>query len=820
MPNAQFTEGPLDAEIVFVGEAPGAHEAARGGAFIGPAGDLLTECLASAGMPRPKCRLENVFQFHPPGDDLSQHISFNRSGNGITDQVYEEHKAHLKERLEQTSANIIVPLGNIAMYTLTGLHGVTKYRGSIVESTLLPGRKCMPTIHPSAALRYGQKAKFLEGQRKKGIDPYVYRYWIINDIKRALDNTKYPEIRLLDRILRVEPTFTEAEEYLKRARSNPVVAFDIEATRGVNSEVTHIAIATAPDDAMCIPFTSGSNEYWPPDQEAAIWLLVAEILEDPNVVKVAQNSIFDVSFLHRRKGIVTAPIEDTMVATAILFPDFPAGLDFLVSLYCDGEPYYKEDGKQWMRNPFGSDRIFREYNAKDAAVLLEIFPQQREELIRVANYETYKRQRRLIYPLTHAANRGTKIDLSQLGELKKQCEQDIADLEKQWTAECLPYEVNPQSAPQVMNFFYVTLGHRAYTNKGKVTCDVKALQRMAGQSWQGRDAARILLEYRKVVKLKGTYYDMEFDDDSRLRCAYNPVGTSQGRISSSKNIFGTGGNQQNQPPVMQKLMVADQGNILINQDLGQAENRVVAYVFGEPQMINAFEKGIDIHAQTAAMIYGIPMDRVTDEQRDWGKRANHGLNYDLGYKSFSMYYQIAESDAKFIVERYHSIYPGVREGHAAIRDELSRNRRTLLNCFGRRRIFLGRWGDELFKLAYSYIPQSTVGEKLNSDGVVFLYENQHIFPKCEILNTIHDSIRYQIPLTIGTQQIVANIKALKENLESSITWRGQSFRIPVDTEIGFSFDKTKMLKWKANYINTTPVKNLAEELDCYVREAT
>ena len=98
MPNAQFTEGPLDAEIVFVGEAPGAHEAARGGAFIGPAGDLLTECLASAGMPRPKCRLENVFQFHPPGDDLSQHISFNRSGNGITDQVYEEHKAHLKER--------------------------------------------------------------------------------------------------------------------------------------------------------------------------------------------------------------------------------------------------------------------------------------------------------------------------------------------------------------------------------------------------------------------------------------------------------------------------------------------------------------------------------------------------------------------------------------------------------------------------------------------------------------------------------------------------------------------------------------------------
>jgi DNA polymerase I-like protein with 3'-5' exonuclease and polymerase domains len=106
-----------------------------------------------------------------------------------------------------------------------------------------------------------------------------------------------------------------------------------------------------------------------------------------------------------------------------------------------------------------------------------------------------------------------------------------------------------------MHYFYVTLGHKPYLSKdGEVTCDEKALKRL---SRKGIVEAEILLHYRKLTKMYGTYFEMQFDEDGRFRCSYNPVGTEQGRISSSKNIFGTGGNGQNLPEEMRELMMAD-----------------------------------------------------------------------------------------------------------------------------------------------------------------------------------------------------------------------------------------------------------------------
>tara|TARA_R100001086_G_scaffold151505_1_gene80533 strand:- start:10 stop:855 length:846 start_codon:yes stop_codon:yes gene_type:complete len=273
---------------------------------------------------------------------------------------------------------------------------------------------------------------------------------------------------------------------------------------------------------------------------------------------------------------------------------------------------------------------------------------------------------------------------------------------------------------------------------------------------------------------------------------------------------------QNQPSDMKNLMLADEGHVIINQDLGQAENRVVAYVAGEPKMIDAFETGVDIHSQTASMIYNIPIDGVSEQQRDWGKRANHGLNYDLGYRTFAIYYQIPENEAAFLVERYHSIYPGVREWHSTIRSSLSKDNRVLINCYGRGRRFLDRWGHDLFKVAYSYIPQSTVGEKMNQDGVVFLYKRQDLFGEIQFLNTVHDSIQYQLPYA-NKARVVEAIKELKKNLESPLSWRGKEFSIPVDTEIGFSLNKDSMLKWKASHVNEAGEHELEGELAEYVR---
>ena len=98
-----------------------------------------------------------------------------------------------------------------------------------------------------------------------------------------------------------------------------------------------------------------------------------------------------------------------------------------------------------------------------------------------------------------------------------------------------------------------------------------------------------------------------------MRCAFNPVGTKSGRLSSSKTIFGTGTNLQNQPAEMKGYMMADDGFVLYNMDLSQAENRVVAYIAPEPSMIQAFENGTDIHSQTAGLIFRKPVDEISDE---------------------------------------------------------------------------------------------------------------------------------------------------------------------------------------------------------------
>jgi DNA polymerase-1 len=276
---------------------------------------------------------------------------------------------------------------------------------------------------------------------------------------------------------------------------------------------------------------------------------------------------------------------------------------------------------------------------------------------------------------------------------------------------------------------------------------------------------------------------MKLDPDNRLRCSFNPVGTTSGRLSSSKTLFGTGGNTQNLPDEMKKYIVADDGYMLFSVDLSQAENRVVAYIAPEPTMIEAFETGKDVHKLTGALIHRVPITEVTDEQRSIGKRANHGLNYDFGYKSAAILWEITEAESKFIVDRYHSVYPGVRQYHAWVRDALSRNR-TLTTPFGRSRRFMGRWGDELFKEAYSFIPQSTVADKLNRDGLMFLYYNQEYFKAVELLNQVHDSVVFQIPIGAGLSYATEVLLCLKTSLEKPIKWRSTEFSIPVDISVG------------------------------------
>jgi DNA polymerase-1 len=510
-----------------------------------------------------------------------------------------------------------------------------------------------------------------------------------------------------------------------------------------------------------------------------------------------------------------------MIAQAIMYPDFPKGLDFITAMHTR-EPYYKDEGKKWFKIG-GSEEDFWIYNAKDSAVCIEALPVIKHDLEMVNNLEAYKQQCRIVEPLTYMQHRGIKCDVIGMKEESDKAGLSIDSLTKELQA-LTGTSINPNSPTQLKEYFYKTKGATPYYDRktGGETTDKNALKRL---SRKGHAEAKILLEIRRLSKLKSTYYDVTLDTDNRLRCSFNPVGTESGRLSSSETIFGTGTNMQNLPMEFRRYLLADEDCLMFNMDLSQAENRVVAYISPEPLMIRAFETGIDIHSQTGGLISGLPIDDVRQQDKDnlpcslgsgdaswrfWGKKANHGLNYDLGYKTFALYYEIPEADAKFIVDKYHTAYPGVRQYHAWIRHQLGQGR-TIENCFGRKRLFLDRWGDELFKSAYSYIPQSTVADKINREGLSYIYYNQELFRPVDLLLQVHDSIVFQMNYKKHTweEQALCLIR-IKQSLETPLSWHGTKFTIPVGLEVGPCLHKKSMVEVKD--VEFSSVERLAGKL--------
>jgi len=790
--------GPIDAKIVMVGEAPGAEEERTGKPFVGSSGELLTSIMHSVGISREEVYITNVVKERPPKNDIGMFIKFDR-GKVASTALYDQHEKLLYEELSKTNANVYVAIGGVSLYALTREDKITKRRGSILAGRQIGGKKVIPIIHPASALRN-----------------YLFSHFIRFDMKRIKEESAFPDIRLPARYLTIEPSFIESMAYIQSCTSLPLLGFDIEV---VNEEVSCISIARSPYDVISIPFVKEGRDYFTVDQEAAIWLEIASLLENPDIKKVGHNVCFDSTFLFIKYGIRSCNLRDTMVSTGICYPDFPKGLDFVTSI-CTKEPYYKDDGKKWFKFG-GSIKDFWIYNAKDSAVCIESENVLASEVQRQGNEDTLRRQLSIIPSLVYMQARGIQANKKGMEDAAKENEKKLEVLQAELNSLC-GFPINPSSPKQLQNYFYITKGIKPYVSRttGNISVDAMALKRIARRGFR---EAQIILEMRHLLKINGTYFGMDLDDDNRIRCSFNPVGTENGRLSSSKTIFGKGGNMQNIPPEMLRFLVADPGCVLYNIDLSQAENRIVAYIAPEPNMIAAFESGLDIHRQTAGLILNKKPEDISDEEgsssiggglfseRFWGKKSNHSLNYDLGFRAFALICEIQEGEAKYIVERYHSVYPGVRQYHAWVRAQLSKGR-TLTNCLGRKRLFTNRWGDELFKEAYAFIPQSTVADIINERGLAYVMGNP-LFRGVEILNQVHDSLVVQI--SVERVPVLHHAEALKrivDSLQTPLSYRGQTFSIPADVHVGLTLNKKGMKGVKVNGKNTIELAGLLSSL--------
>lgn len=345
--------------IVLVGEAMGEAEIKLGRSFVGPSGIELIRMLGEAEVIHltsidrqyihryfthsdptctdaiwslhPEVYRTNVFMSHPPRNDLEFFCGPKASGilgyPALTGSKYvrvefEPELDRLADEILSHDPNLVVCLGNSALWALAGRTGITKLRGTTLLSTHTAADfKLLPTYHPAAVLRQ-----------------WDLRPTVIADLMKASRESGYPEIRRPRREIYIEPDLRDVEEFIaSHIVGCDILSVDIET---VGQRVTCIGFGPRADIAIVIPFDdprSKSGSYWPTrEAENQCWALVRRVLEDGKIRKLFQNGAYDISFLWRAYGIRTfGAVEDTMLLSHALHPESLKGLGYLGSIYSD-----------------------------------------------------------------------------------------------------------------------------------------------------------------------------------------------------------------------------------------------------------------------------------------------------------------------------------------------------------------------------------------------------------------------------------------------------------------------------------------------------
>ena len=344
---------------MIVGEARGEQEARINSCFVGPSGIELLRMLNDAGIlsltsadrgnisdyyrrgdPRcidaiwrehPQIHRTNVFSSHPPSNRLEHFCGPKSSGiesypallpSKYVRAEFAPELDRLADEILAHDPNLILCLGNTALWALAGRTGVSKLRGTTQISThCASGYKLLPTYHPAAVLRQ-----------------WELRPTTVYDLIKANREKDYPDVRRPSCTVWIEPTLEDITRFIgEYIIGCPLLSVDIETS---GSRVTCIGFAPRADLALVIPFDddrSASRSYWPTlADERHCWSLVRGVLSDPAIPKLFQNGVYDIAFLWRNYGIGTVnAAQDTMLLQHALQPESLKGLGYLGSMYTD-----------------------------------------------------------------------------------------------------------------------------------------------------------------------------------------------------------------------------------------------------------------------------------------------------------------------------------------------------------------------------------------------------------------------------------------------------------------------------------------------------
>ncbi|MET0786281.1 MAG: uracil-DNA glycosylase family protein, partial [Paenisporosarcina sp.] len=324
--------GPLEPDLMAVGEAPGKHEHEQGIPFCGPSGEILNECFYKAGIRRSQVYVTNVCKYQPPMNDL-------RKLHMIGVNLEEQAERLWRDEIQTLRPKCILAVGDTALEHLTGYTGILNYRGSILLAK--DGvTKVVPTIHPAALFPHWEG-----GQQRGGLE-YTYLKLIEHDIARAVEESKTRQLSLPDRQIDVCHNSLELHRFFERYKQLDKAAVDIES---INCIPVCVGFAFSRHHAISIPLLRriGSNSLTDMgDNELdECWRVIDRELR--RLKLVGQNFKYDEFKLGLIGFECPNVYSDTLIKTRVIFPELPdKSLNALSSLWTR-EPYYKQEGKEF-----------------------------------------------------------------------------------------------------------------------------------------------------------------------------------------------------------------------------------------------------------------------------------------------------------------------------------------------------------------------------------------------------------------------------------------------------------------------------------------
>lgn len=440
----------------------------------------------------------------------------------------------------------------------------------------------------------------------------------------------------------------------------------------LDTETTGVDPITAELVGMSFSFAENQAFYVPVPANREEALKIVNIFkpafENPHSLKIGQNIKYDLNVLAHYGVTLQGKMFDTMIAHYVLQPELRHGMDYLAEVYLHYEtikieeligPKGKKQGN--MRDLPPAD-VYK-YACEDADVTLKLKHVLEKELVENGVEKLFEEIEMPLMPvLAYMERNGVRIDPEALKETSHHFTARMNQIEQE-VYQLAGMEFNIASPKQVGEVLFDRLKiveKAKKTKTGQYVTSEEVLESLKGK----HEIVGKILEHRGLKKLLGTYIDalpqLINPATGRIHTSFNQTVTATGRLSSSNP------NLQNIPirnedgKEIRKAFIPDEGCEFFSADYSQIELRIMAHLSEDPHMIEAFQKGQDIHAATAAKIYKVKLEDVTREQRSKAKTANFGIIYGISVFGLAERLNVDRKEAKELIDGYFENYPKVK----------------------------------------------------------------------------------------------------------------------------------------------------------------